>query len=316
MTITNRIDNITKIDEAHLGVNIPAPKSVKIELTGKCNFRCSFCARVQNLRETGHMDFELFKCLAYDMHESGVEELGLFYLGESFLYPKLAEAIKFAKSIGFPYVFLTTNGSLADGYNVAQCIRSGLDSLKFSLNYSDKEQFEDLARVNSKYFDKMIDNIATAHSVRNAIERETGKHCGLYGSYIMYDGEQRQKMQKILKTVEPYLDEVYELPLYNQASFVQETVNELGYKPTAGNRGRLDNMRDPLPCWACFTEGHITYDGLLSACCFDHDNRFTMADLKQVSFMEGWNSDKFRELRAAHLSKDVSNTVCEDCVIW
>ena len=64
MTITERIDGITLIDDAHLGVNIPAPKSVKIELTGRCNFNCSFCARVQHLRDVGHMDFELFKCLA------------------------------------------------------------------------------------------------------------------------------------------------------------------------------------------------------------------------------------------------------------
>jgi hypothetical protein len=32
--------------------------------------------------------------------------------------------------------------------------------------------------------------------------------------------------------------------------------------------------------------------------------------------MEGWNSVAFQELRAAHLKKDVSGTICEKCVAY
>jgi mRNA-degrading endonuclease toxin of MazEF toxin-antitoxin module len=49
--------------------------------------------------------------------------------------------------------------------------------------------------------------------------------------------------------------------------------------PTAGNQGRVGALRKPLPCWSLFTEGHVTHDGRLSACCFDHDGRFEMGDL-------------------------------------
>jgi len=41
-----------------------------------------------------------------------------------------------------------------------------------------------------------------------------------------------------------------------------------------------------------------------------------MADLNEVGFMEGWNSPAFRTLRAAHLRKDVSGTICESCVAY
>ena len=75
-----------------------------------------------------------------EMREAGVEEIGLFYLGESFMVPWLPEAISYAKKIGFPYVFLTTNGSLASENKVKECMASGLDSLKFSYNYSDGDQ--------------------------------------------------------------------------------------------------------------------------------------------------------------------------------
>ena len=316
MTITDKIDNITLIDEAHYGTTIAAPRSVKIELTGRCNFRCSYCARSMRLREQQDMDFEFYRTVVRDMHDSGVEELGLFYLGESFLYPKLVEAIQYAKEIGFKYVFLTTNGSIAEPEKVETCMKAGLDSLKFSLNYADDKQFEEIARVKGRMFYRMLNNLYSARDIRNKIQEKTGHRCGLYASYIAYDGEQKTRMQALLNKIEPYVDEIYALPLYNQASFVQSVIDELGYIPVAGNLGRLDRLREPLPCWACFTEGHITWDGRLSACCFDHDGRFDMGNLKRNTFMECWNSERFVALREAHLKKDVCNTVCEKCVVW
>jgi radical SAM protein with 4Fe4S-binding SPASM domain len=125
-----------------------------------------------------------------------------------------------------------------------------------------------------------------------------------------------EKMNETLDELRPYLDEVYPLPLYNQADLVGGDATDKGWEVTAGNRGRWDALRDPLPCWAVFTEGHITYDGKLSACCFDHDGRFNMGDLTQRNFMSAWNSQKFQELRRAHLAEDVTGTPCEDCVAY
>ena len=74
-------------------------------------------------------------------------------------------------------------------------------------------------------------------------------------------------------------------------------------------------MRDPLPCWAVFTEGHITHDGKLAACCFGDglDGGLIMADLREVDFLTGWNSVKYQHLRRAHLARDVRGTACESC---
>jgi radical SAM protein with 4Fe4S-binding SPASM domain len=60
----------------------------------------------------------------------------------------------------------------------------------------------------------------------------------------------------------------------------------------------------------------VTWDGRLSACCFDHDGRFNMGDLKKTAFMDAWHSPKFRELRAAHLHREVGRTVCGQCVSY
>ena len=315
--ITERIDAITRISPDYRQPVPPCPRSVKIELTARCNYACTFCARSHRLREQKDMDRGLFERLLPELRRAGVEEIGLFYLGESFMCSWLEEAVRFAKQdCGFPYVFLTTNGSLATPERVEACFRNGLDSLKFSFNYADAKQFEEIARVKPALFSAMKANLQAARAARDRVAAETGHRGGLYASYIEYDGEQGRRMSQQVAAIVSYVDEVYALPLYNQADLVASGERERGWTVTAGNRGRLDALRDPLPCWAVFTEGHITWDGKLSACCFDHDGRFDMGDLRQQDFLAAWRSAPFRELRAAHLRRDVGGTACEGCVAY
>lgn len=261
------------------------------------------------------MDFALFQRITEEMREAGVEEIGVFYLGESFMAPHLLlDCVRWVKQkLKFPYVFLTTNGSLAEPWIVQELMRAGLDSLKFSMNAADPEQFHEVMGVSPKLFDRAISNLKAAKVVRD----NGGHKCGLYASSIKYDGEQQAKMEAFLaEHVLPYVDEHYWLPLYSMGSIATQREAELGYRPTAGNQGRLGALREPLPCWSAFTEGHVRADGGLSLCCFDSDGRFEVGDLKTQSFMEAWNSPEFVRVREAHLRKDVTGTVCQECVAY
>lgn len=316
MSITQRIDATTHIPPEYLSPTPPAPRSVKIELSARCNYRCGFCAlRTRQVQPKEDMDFEFFKRLCREMREVGVEELGVFYLGESFMNPDLLEdAIRFAKQdAGFPYVFLTSNASLAFPTEVRRCFDAGLDSLKWSVNYADEAQFAEIAGVSPKYFWRSVLNIQDARRLRD----EGGYRCGLYASSIRYDGEQLARMRQFLEEhIIPYVDEHYWLPLYSMGSLATQREEQMGFRPIAGNQGRLEALRDPLPCWSAFTEGHITAQGLLSACCFDADSRWNMGDLNRMGFMEAWHSLPFQQLRKAHLARDVSGTVCQACVAY
>lgn len=317
--ITDKIDAVTCIPTERQSTFLPAPKSVKIELTGRCNYRCGFCAlRMRSEQPTSDMSWDFFTRISREMREAGVEELGMFFLGESFMAPELlVNAIRFAKkTVGFPYVFLTSNASLATPDRVRDCINAGLDSLKWSLNNADDEQFERITGVRSSLWHTATKNMKSAKVIRDEIAAAGGHRCGLYASSIMYDGEQQRKMEILVREMLPFVDQHYWLPLYSMGSLATQREKELGYRPTAGNQGRLEALREPLPCWSAFTEGHITSSGNLSACCFDADERWTMGDLNTMPFMEAWNSQKFQELRAAHLRKDVTGTACELCVAY
>lgn len=306
--ITERIDRVTNIPDKYRVENPPAPKSVKIELTSRCNYKCEFCAITKSDKPGKDIDFNLFKKITTDLRWLGVEDIGVFCLGESFTLPELLiNTIKHLKEIGTPYVFLTSNGSLAKPKTVRRCIDAGLDSLKWSVNFYDKDQFSAMCGVKSSLFDITLNNIKSAYYLRNILKAKTK----LYASSIRFNDDHVIKMQSLLKEkVIPYVDEHYWLPMYSMGI---ENVNK-DFQPMGGNPGRYDHQVPVVPCWQLFTETHITSEGLVTACCDDCTGEWVMGDLKQQSFMDIWHCSSFRELRRKHLENDVTETMCKICL--
>lgn len=318
-TITERIDAVTHIPPEYRQIICPPPKSIKWELVSACNYACSYCginARENKglSKEKTRINFDLFKRASKEAYDAGVRECGLFFVGEATMDPPLLiDCLKWAKSLGPDnYVFLTTNGSLCDSMLAGELMQNGLDSLKFSINAADAIQFEQVMGVKPKLFERALNNLKAAYELRN----EMGYATRVYASSIMFHGEQQAKMADLLeKRVLPYVDEHYWLPCFSEMAHPSQAKNEaLGFKPWAGNQGRLDNLRPPVMCWSVVMEGHVRVDGHLSACCFGATDAFDMGDLNTQPFMEAWNSKTFQELRRKHLEGDVHNTVCESCI--
>lgn len=312
--IAQRLKGITKIPDRYRFEELPPPKSVKIEIVPRCNYRCQYCTfTLRKTQPQKDMDWELFKRITTEMKTLGVEEIGPFYIGESFVNPELLiKAIRFLKQdLKIPYVFLTSNASLADPRYVKECMEAGLDSLKWSCNAADEEQFIELMGVSPKFFNLAKENIKSAYKIRE----KNGYKTGLYASSVKYNDAQIYKMESLIRYVKPYVDEHYWLPLYTAGGMAKEKEKKLNMLPVAGNPGRLDDPAEPLPCWTMFTASHIMYDGKMTACCLDGTGRWVMGDLKTQSFMEAWNSEAFKKLRKASLAKDVRGTLCERCVL-
>jgi hypothetical protein len=261
------------------------------------------------------MDWALFQRITKGAVEAGVEEVGLFYLGESFLAPELlVPAIRYLKDeLKVPYVFLTSNASMATTREVKRCMKAGLDSLKWSVNASGPEEFAQMMGVSQKVWHVAMRNIADAHKIR----AKCGFKTRLYASSIACPdklGDRKEVMRPMLEQhVLPYVDEHYWLPLYTMGQAGTVRVGEKEYQPVAGNQGRADMLVPPLPCWSLFTVAHVMVDGRMTACCFDADGKWVVGDLVVQSFMDCWHSTEFQRLRQAHLAMDVSGTACEHC---
>jgi len=309
-TIVEKIDAITHVPKHKLIERPPFPKSVKIEITSRCNYKCSYCALTKHMRPQGDIDKTFLFRILQELKDIGIKEVGMFLLGESLLVKELEEYIKFAKNkVGIEYVFLTTNGSLATPKRIVSLIDSGLDSLKFSVNAGTKEKYKNNHGVDA--FDSVIENIKWCGEYK---KREK-KSIKLSVSSI-YVEENKEELENLKKMLLQYIDEFYYLPLYNQGGHV----NNNGQSKIVGNPGRFENMVPPVPCWGLFNSSKISWNGWLTACYFDHGGDFEIADLSKTSLIDAWNNPKFVELRKAHLCKKenrdeiLKTSLCAKCL--
>lgn len=304
-TVAQRIDEHTHIPEEKLVLKPPFPDTIKIEITARCNYTCSFCATKRSERLLGDIDKDFLFRILHEAKSVGVKEIGMFLLGESLLVKELAEYIRYAKKeAGIEYVFITTNGSLCTPERTIPLIEAGLDSIKFSMNAGSRERYKEMHGRDS--FNEVISNIKWLYEYRSSNELKFPR---ITVSSIYMD-EHKEELDQFKKMIEPIIDEFYYLPLYNQAGHV----GNKKYTKIVGNPGRLENMAEPIPCWALFNAAKITWDGKLTACCFDHDSRFEIADLNKNSLMEAWHHPQFMDLRAKHLNNDLNNSLCAKCL--
>ena len=102
----------------------PFPKSnFLMELSNACNHACIFCAHQKMRRKVGKIDKNLAFDILQQAYDLGTREVGFYATGEPFLVPDLPEYIKKAKDIGYTYVYLTSNGSLATPEKIRAVMR-------------------------------------------------------------------------------------------------------------------------------------------------------------------------------------------------
>ncbi len=108
------------------------PKKIIMNVTYKCNNRCTFCAVGTRTQMDG--DYGRQRELLVKYRKQGVSLVD-FDGGEPTLNPKLFPLIRFARRIGYEKVNVTTNGRMAAYPAYAQeLVTSGLTSLLFSIH--------------------------------------------------------------------------------------------------------------------------------------------------------------------------------------
>lgn len=113
------------------------PKIAQIEITNKCNFKCTMCQRGNLKVPVKDMDLKLYKNIIDRL--TGIKEVYLTGWGEPLMQPKIIEMIAYAKNKGMRVSF-TSNGSLLTKDISKKLIKSGIDSISFSVDEIIKDQ--------------------------------------------------------------------------------------------------------------------------------------------------------------------------------
>lgn len=225
--------------------------------------------------------------------------------GEPFVSKKLPEYIKFCKEKGIEYVFITTNGALANEESLKAVFDNGLDSIKFSINAGSKETYE---RVHGKNdFDKVFRNLKFSFEYR----KQQNLNYRILSSCVVTD-EVLDELPNIYENVKPYVDDFVYFHAQNFSG--ESNHNQAGLK----TKFHTENARDfvferPIPCYYPFTHIAVSYEGFLTVCNEDALNKMAIIDLNHTKMKDAWYSDEMVEIRKKHLNKRVESIQCHNC---
>ncbi|MCM1154899.1 MAG: radical SAM protein [Roseburia sp.] len=277
----------------------PFPRTMLLEVSNICNHACAFCANSKSDRNRGLIEKNLAKRILSEAYRLGTREVGFYATGEPLVDKNLEEYISHAKEIGFEYVFITTNGVLFEPKRAHSVIDAGIDSIKFSINGANKEDY--LLIHGRDDFDKVIENLKFISGLRHTHQFK------LYISFIMT--KQTVGTKETFKSeYGKYVDDILFFNCINQSGYMPELNNLLAIDGNAGGYN-IDGV-----CPMIFNKLHVTYEGYLTMCCADFQNYLAVADLNKEPLQDAWNNQYAQALRKRHLSHDLNGTICANCI--
>jgi hypothetical protein len=224
--------------------------------------------------------------------ELGAREIGLHGGSEPLTCKQLTEHISYCRKVGFEYIYITTNGTLADETRLKNIIDAGLTSLKFSINAGDRETY---TAVHGKDdFDKVMANLRFVAKYRKTL----GRPLFLAVSFVEI-AKNRNTFETLKVIVSPLVDEIYHTPASNQSG----QMAEFPVEPSL-----------PEICVIPFNQLNITREGYLRLCCNDYQNMLVVEDLAKMRLSDAWAGTRVRQARRRHLTGDLKGILCHNCI--
>jgi radical SAM protein with 4Fe4S-binding SPASM domain len=148
------------------------PVHLDVEVTSRCNLRCTFCNRRTEavLTSQEDMPLELYRTILAEAAARGLAGLKLSYRGEPLLHPDIVDMVGLAKAHGLVDVFFNTNGMLLDRDLARALMEAGLDRVSVSMEGTDPARFE--ANRRGADFGRIRDNIEGFLELRRSLGRD------------------------------------------------------------------------------------------------------------------------------------------------
>lgn len=276
-------------------IHVPSKPSVlHVELNNTCNLNCKMCPREHLTRSPQNMNFELYKKIVSEVAELGIPHVRLFLFGEPLLYPKLIDAIRFAKNAGIKYVDFNTNANLLSQEMAHKIADSGLDEIVFSVDGFSKETYESI-RIKGNY-DKCIKNIEY---------------------FLGLLKEENIKMTTLIQTInfDAIKDEIERYKLFWKDKVNLVSIAELN--PVHGLVKEVDYSGcKRVICNEAFYKMVVLSNGIVTTCCDDFNGELALGDIHKNTIEEIWNGAKWKKLRTDFTKLNYSEyKICEKCIM-
>ena len=311
--MSEHLNEITRPSESVFSARPPLPEKLSLELNNTCNLNCEFCPfHSPHLPEhykmkLSHMDPEMAKDILKRASELGIgrKELGLFATGEILLYEGFGEIIGYAKELGtFPYIYLTTNGVLADRDKIEEAVSAGVDSIRFSINAGNREDY--LKLHGKDRFDTVIENLKNTSGYLKSL----GRNINLSVSCVVTKRTEAEK-DNIRSLLSEYVDDI----VFMNAGFLEDISSEVKKEYAVTGDETENVIGDEYICGYIFNTMFIDSNGIVRLCCSSGKALVPMADLNKDPDLErAWYDPVFCGFRERLLTGRTKGTVCEKCI--
>lgn len=300
--IEDKIEDIFDKKDKPLYPDFPK-KNLLIEISNYCNSSCIFCANRKMTRKKKEINPMFLKRILKEAYELGAREVGFYTTGEPLLNKNLEYYISLTKKIGYQYIYITTNGILANIDRMKKLINAGLNSIKFSINAINENEYKFVHGISA--YNIVMNNLTDLYNYK----KESLIEFNVYVSYVAtryteYDND------VIVSNFSDKCDKVIIVNARNQSGMMPE-INRL-LAPI--NQDCKIQANRVLPCHYTFDCAIITVEGYLNACCTDFQNYLAYADLNKTSLKKAWTNDVITELRRKQKNNDLKGTLCDNCI--
>jgi len=283
MTPYTQLRKNTRLDLA-AAIPLPAPLTIYVEPTNRCNLSCDFCP--QSLEDyearTGKrqdMPLELWKKVMGEIADLKIKSLKLYFFGEPLLHPDIAEMIYFAKT-ACERVELTTNGMALTPRLASRLIVNGLDYLRISV-------YPSIAHP-----ENVVRNVGRLREMRDQIYQKN--------PYIVAKVFSQSEADRIRPFYENIVDEIAIEGLHTIGSeFVQISQQE-----------KDDRKACPYP----FYNLVVKSNGDVVPCCVAWEDSLVVGNVRDQTLLEIWQGEKLAHIHKLHLEgRRTELAACAKC---
>jgi len=275
------------------------PLHFDIEISGHCNLKCNFCFQNGLIKQPlGNMNIELFKKIIEEGIAKGLCAIKLQVRGEAFLHPQVFDYIRFAKDVGILDIQITTNGTLINDENMHKIIYSGLDGIIFSCDDTHKNSFK---RLNKAHYYSPVESIIKDFLKLRAKLKKRRPWVRIVTNTAKLDNNSLQQIRDSIINKFPEADVI-----------AVNRIHDPRDNADAFNDLHLNYFMKPCPY--TMQRLAIFWNGDVTTCAWDYNNRFQFGNIYEESIQDIWLSDKIEHIRKMHFKgKRRMIPICKHC---
>jgi radical SAM protein with 4Fe4S-binding SPASM domain len=288
------------------------PFTISIEPTTNCNLGCPECPSGLKVfsRNTGNIEMDTYTKMIEQVHHN-LLYLYFYFQGEPYMHPQFLELVRIAKEKKI-YTVTSTNAHFLTERKAKETIESGLDRIIISIDGTTQEVYENYRRGGT--LTKVIDGAKNLVRYKKELKSKT-PHIIIQFLVVKPNEHQIEDIYKLAKDIG-----VDEVKLKTAQIYDYKDGNELipsieKYSRYKKNKEGLYALKNKLlnHCWKLWHSSVITWDGLVVPCCFDKDATHQLGDIKQGTFSEIWNNEKYMNFRKSVLKSRSEIDICTNC---